>query len=47
VADVRRLREEVGWAPREPLEAGIARAVAALRDAAPQRDARGGVAGSR
>jgi nucleoside-diphosphate-sugar epimerase len=47
VADVRRLRDEVGWAPREPLEAGIARAVAALRGAAPQGDARGGVAGSR
>jgi nucleoside-diphosphate-sugar epimerase len=27
VADVTRLREEVGWAPREPLEDGLARAV--------------------
>jgi len=47
VADVRRLRDEVGWAPRETLEAGIERVVAALRDASPQRDAQGGVAGSR
>ncbi|HEX2105058.1 MAG TPA: NAD(P)-dependent oxidoreductase [Solirubrobacteraceae bacterium] len=47
VADVRRLRDEVGWAPRESLEAGIERVVAALRDASPQRDAQGGVAGSR
>jgi nucleoside-diphosphate-sugar epimerase len=31
VADVRRLRDEVGWAQREPLEAGIERVVAALR----------------
>jgi nucleoside-diphosphate-sugar epimerase len=43
VADVRRLRMEVGWAPRESLEAGVERAVAALREASPQ----GGVPGSR
>lgn len=30
VADVGRLRDEVGWVPRESLEAGIERAVAAL-----------------
>jgi UDP-glucuronate decarboxylase len=28
VADVTRLADEVGWRPREPLEAGVERAVA-------------------
>jgi nucleoside-diphosphate-sugar epimerase len=31
VADVTRLAREVGWAPRETLEAGIERTVRALR----------------
>jgi nucleoside-diphosphate-sugar epimerase len=35
VADVARLRDEVGWAPRESLAAGIERAVAALRSGDP------------
>ena len=35
VADVGRLRDEVGWAPRESLEGGIERAVAALRSGDP------------
>jgi dTDP-glucose 4,6-dehydratase len=45
--DDSKLRGELGWAPRETLEVGIERVVAALRDASPQRDAQGGVAGSR
>jgi nucleoside-diphosphate-sugar epimerase len=32
VADVARLRDEVGWQPREPLPAGVERAVAWWRD---------------
>jgi nucleoside-diphosphate-sugar epimerase len=47
VADVRRLRDEVGWAPRESLEAGIERVVSALRDARLQPGTRGEVPGSR
>ena len=42
VADVGRLEREVGWRPRETLEAGIERTVRALHD-----DARRGRPGSR
>jgi nucleoside-diphosphate-sugar epimerase len=46
VADAGRLRREVGWTPREPLEAGIERAVDALRAEA-GASVHGGPPGSR